>query len=59
MRRSAPLRHYVYVLLTIWAVMALVFLGWTLIADTPTLPILIPLLVVSTVAGIVAVRAQR
>lgn len=59
MRRRAPLRHYLYVLGTIWAVMAIMFVLWGLIADGPGPVVIVPVLVIVTIAGVVAVWSQR
>lgn len=58
MRRSPPLRHYLYVRVTIWAVVAIMFALWALIADGPGPLVAVPVLVAVTIAGIVSVKTQ-
>lgn len=56
--RPPPIRYYVYVLSTIWAVIAIMLSVWGLIADGPGLLVSLPVIAVVTVAGVVAVRTQ-
>lgn len=57
-KRPPPLRYYVYVLGTIWAVFAIMLSVWGLIADGPGPLVILPVIAVVTVAGVVAVRTQ-
>jgi hypothetical protein len=59
MRRRAPLRHYAYVLGTIWLIIAAMFGLWALIADGPSLYVIVPVVAVATIAGAVTVSSQR
>ncbi len=58
MRRPPPFRYYAYVLLTVWAVMAIMFSLWALVADGPGLLVIVPVFTAVTIAGVVAVRTQ-
>lgn len=59
MRRRAPLRHYAYVLVTIWLVIAAMFGLWALIADGPSWYVIVPVMTSVTIAGAIAVSSQR
>jgi hypothetical protein len=59
MRQIPPLRYFAYVLPTIWLILAGVILLCSLAFTPPFgLPVIAPLYVVGTVAGIVAVYKQ-
>jgi hypothetical protein len=58
-RRTAPLRHYAYVLVTIWAITAVTFAVVDLAAEFPLLAVAVPVFVVVTLAGVFAIRSQR
>jgi hypothetical protein len=52
MTRLPPLRYFLYVLVTVNAVMAAIFLGWSLVASGPGLLVILPaVIVVSTVSA--------
>jgi hypothetical protein len=53
------LRYYLYVLTTVWLVMAIMFVLWGLIADGPGLVVIVPVVAIVTIAGIVSVWSQR
>lgn len=56
-RRLPPLRYFLYVLVTVNAVMAGMFLGWSFAAHGPGLPVILPVaLVVSVVSVWVVAR---
>lgn len=57
--RTAPLRHYAYVLLTVWAITAVAFAVVALIVDFPLLPVAIAVFAIVTFAGVVAVHTGR
>ena len=58
MRHRPPLRHYVYVMPTIWLIMGMVILLLGLAFSSMGLAVILPVMLVSTIAGIVAVYTQ-
>ena len=58
MRRPPPLRYYVYVLGTIWAVTGIMFALSGIIADGPGWLVIVPVFAAVTIVGVVAVRTQ-
>jgi hypothetical protein len=58
MNRVPPLRYFLYVLPTIWLILAAVLLLGSLAFSSIGLAVILPIMVVGTVAGIVAVFTQ-
>jgi hypothetical protein len=58
MKRLPPLRYFLYVLPTIWVILAAVMLLGSLAFSAMGLAVVLPVLIVGTVAGIVAVFTQ-
>ena len=58
MRHRPPLRHYFYVMPTIWLIMGMVILLLGLAFSSMGLAVILPVMLVSTIAGIVAVYTQ-
>lgn len=53
--RIPPIRYFLYVLATVDATIVGIFMAWSLVAATPGVEVIAPVLVVSSVVGIVVV----